>query len=46
MNLKFLAKFFEMTVFWKKCIQLDMAMWKGNKIGYWFGNLNSMSLLS
>lgn len=43
MNIKFLAKFFEKTVFWNKCMQLDLAMWKGNKIGSWFGTLNSMS---
>lgn len=42
MNIKFLAKLFEMTVFWNKIVQLDVAKWKGNKIGFWFGILNSV----
>lgn len=42
MNIKCLAKLFEKTVFWNKCMQLDVAIWKGNKIGYGFGTLYSM----
>ncbi|KAF0764659.1 phosphatidylinositol-binding clathrin assembly protein LAP isoform X1 [Aphis craccivora] len=40
MNIKFLAKLFEKTVFWNKIMQLDVAKWKGIKIGCWFGTLN------
>lgn len=43
MNVKFLAKLFEKTVFWNKCMQLDMAMWMGDKTGCWFDILNSTS---
>ncbi|KAE9544594.1 hypothetical protein AGLY_000136 [Aphis glycines] len=40
MNIKFLAKLFEKTVFWNKIMQLDVEKWKGIKIGCWFGTLN------
>lgn len=46
MNIKFLASLIEKTVLWNKCMQLDLAMWKGNKIVCWFGTLNSRSLLN
>lgn len=42
MNIKFLAKLFEKIVFWNKLMQLDVTIWKGNKIGYWFGTHNSI----
>jgi len=42
MNIIFLAKLFEKTVFWNKIMQLDVAKWKGIKIGCWFGTLNSI----
>lgn len=41
MNIKFLAKLFEITAFWNNIVQLDVSKWKGNKIDCLFGTLNS-----
>lgn len=42
MNIKCLAKLLEKTMFWNKCMQLNVANWRGNKIDCWFDILNSM----
>jgi len=42
MNIKFLAKLFEITTFWNKIVQLDVSKWKGNKIDCWFGTFNNI----
>lgn len=44
MNINFLAKLFEITAFWKKFIQLDVELWKGNRVGCWFDTFNSMDV--